>query len=423
MKPKSIQAVVDSRLCVGCGACAFVSEGAIKMREVPKEGWRPTPVAGENAPEPTISQKVCPVIESDVPVPQNLEIHEEALRKGLGPIVEMWEVHATDEGIRHAGASGGALSALASFALEQRGMGGVLHIAQDENDPFRNKTVLSQSKQELLDRTGSRYAPTSLCDRLDLIEKAGAPCAVIGQPSEIAALRKVESVKPELSDKVGITMSFFCAGAPSMQGTVDLIKSKGVDPKTVTEIRYRGRGWPGQFAICVQGKDEPVIEMTYAESWAFLQSYRAWGVHLWPDGAGEHADVSCGDPWYRKVEDGELGSSLVLARNERGRDFVREAISAGYLKGEKIEWQHVAKSQENLLTKKGSIAGRLLGMTLLGLPTPQHRGYQLQYLWGQQGLGARVKDVLGTMRRILQRKRQRDPIWGKENVGALDLSE
>jgi coenzyme F420 hydrogenase subunit beta len=164
-----------------------------------------------------------------------------------------------------------------------------------------------------------------------------------------------------LADKIGLTLSFFCAGSPAIRGTIDLIRSRGIDPHDVTDIRYRGHGWPGNFSVHVKDREEPVIEMTYAESWAFLQKYRTWGVHLWPDGAGEHADISCGDPWYRKVIPGEPGSSLVLARTERGRAFVEEAIRDGVLVGCQIDTKKVALSQRRTfcLRKVRSEAGCL----------------------------------------------------------------
>jgi coenzyme F420 hydrogenase subunit beta len=302
-------------------------------------------------------------------------------------------------------------------------MVGVLHIAQDPANPFRNRTVMSRSRTELFERSGSRYAPASLCERLDLVESADGPCAVIGQPSEIAALRKVEALRPGLKENVGITMSFFCAGSPSMEGTIALIRSRGIDPAAVTAVRYRGRGWPGNFAVWVKGESEPVLEMTYAESWAYLQSYRPWSVHIWPDGAGEHADISCGDPWYREVNPGEAGSSLVLARTARGREFVEAAIEAGFLTGGLIEWHKVAKSQENLLNKKGSIAGRLFAMKMLGLPVPEHVGYRLAPLWLKLSAGDKARSVLGTMRRILRRGYRRPVDWWSAGRAAENASE
>ena len=53
-------------------------------------------------------------------------------------------------------------------------MHGVLHIAARPDVPWLNHTVLSTTRAELLAATGSRYAPASPCDRLELVERAQA---------------------------------------------------------------------------------------------------------------------------------------------------------------------------------------------------------------------------------------------------------
>lgn len=401
---RGIQDVVEHRLCVGCGACAYASRGSVEMHHVFDEGWRPRWTVELTGEVERRCADVCPVIDFASP---GLDRDENDLsvacrEAGLGPVRRIWEVHANDADLRFRGASGGALSALAVHGLGE-GCGGVLHVAQSETSPFRNETVLSRSRDELLARTGSRYSPTKLCADLELLEGADGPCILIGQPSEVAGLHGLMERETDLQEKIAVTMSFFCAGAPAARGTWDLIRSRGLDPRSVRQIRYRGRGWPGHFAVRVDGEEDPVLEMTYAESWSFVQSYRTWGVHLWPDGAGEAADVSCGDPWYREIEPGEPGSSLVIARTERGEAFVERAIEAGALSAAPISWEQVRDSQTNLLDKKANMPGRYRAMRLLGLRAPRYSNYGLAALWSRLPLVRRARIVLGTMRRLVQR--------------------
>lgn len=400
MRAKTIDDVVKWRLCVGCGACAWLSNGKIAMEDDFSQGHRP--VWNGPGDEGLLKDclKVCPAFGSRLEPMSGVE----GLAEGLGPVLEVWEGHAMDPVTRHLGSSGGALTALAAYAIEKGGMHGVLHVAADKDKPLSNRTMMSRSREELLSNTGSRYAPASVCDGLQQIEDAPAPCVFIGQPSEVTALRKAEALRPELARKVGVAMSFFCAGSPSTKGTAELLKSRGIDPEAVEKLRYRGRGWPGMFAVWLKGQSEPVLEMTYAESWGFVQAHRPWGVHLWPDGSGEHADISCGDPWYRKVSPGEQGSSLVVVRTEAGRRLVREAMAAGYLELTPADLKKVADSQKNLLLKRGSVYGRILSMRFLGLPAPSHVGYGLLGSWMKLPLKEKAACTVGTVRRILSRK-------------------
>jgi coenzyme F420 hydrogenase subunit beta len=52
-----------------------------------------------------------------------------------GPVLATWEGWATDDEIRHRGSSGGAVSALAAFALDSGAADGVAHIAARDEDP------------------------------------------------------------------------------------------------------------------------------------------------------------------------------------------------------------------------------------------------------------------------------------------------
>jgi coenzyme F420 hydrogenase subunit beta len=326
------------------------------------------------------------------------------LMESFGAVLEIWEGHAGDSEIRYTGSSGGLITALALFSVEQEGMHGVLHIGGNPGNPLQNQTHLSRSRQELLARAGSRYAPASACDRLDLMESAPSPCVFVGQPSEVTALNKAGRLRPQLKAKTGLTISFFCAGSPATSGTLELLKSLGVDPHEVKELRYRGNGWPGHFAVTLKGQLAPAHRITYKESWSFLQAYRPYSVHLCPDDTGEGADIACGDPWYREIQAGEPGSSLVLVRTERGREIIRKAMAAGYVSLQPADAQKLVDSQRNLLAKRGAIWGRVLAFKMFGLPTTRLKGFSLFKNWRRLSWKDKLRSTFGTMRRIISRR-------------------
>jgi coenzyme F420 hydrogenase subunit beta len=320
-----------------------------------------------------------------------------------GPVLEIWEGHAADDEIRFAGASGGVITALGMYCLDRESMHGVLHIGMDPDDALRNRTKMSRTRAELLSATGSRYAPASACDSLKLVEDAPAKCVFVGQPSEVTALRKAQQLRPALDKKVGLTISFFCAGSPATKGTTELLKKMGIKPEDVQDLRYRGKGWPGFFAPTLKGQSEPAARMTYAESWSFVQAYRPFSTHLCPDGSGEDADISCGDPWYRPVPKDEPGLSLVIVRTEAGRRILRGAIDAGYVKLTPAEPWKLIESQKNLMNKRGAIGGRVTALRALGLPAPKLRGFSLFKNWRRLGFGEKMRSTLGTARRAISR--------------------
>ena len=385
-------------MCLGCGACAYICPDArVQLRDFSEEGIRPVVKSGDCS-DCSACVDVCPAVQSDFRIPEK-EAEEE-----WGPIIEMWEGHASDSEIRFKGSSGGVLTAIGAYCVEVLGMAGVLHIGQDAEEPLRNRTRLSRSREELLLASGSRYSPASVCNGLDLVERADAPCAVIGKPSEIAAVAKACKLRPALDERVGLTLSFFCAETPSTGGTVALLEKMKVATASLNDLRYRGLGWPGHFAPIRRGESVPSERMTYQESWAFLQAHRPWSVQFWPDGSGELADISCGDPWYEQPDGKNPGSSLVVARTERGRQIVRGAIESGYLMLTPAEMWKLDRSQAGLLRKKGAVWGRLMSMRLLRLPIPKFTGLRLFKLWGKLPFGDQLRSTLGTLRRGITRK-------------------
>lgn len=412
---KRLSDVVDWRLCIGCGACASACPSEkVKLWDFLDEGIRPV----VEEPECNGCQKcleVCPGIATDFAIAGATSaqpggpgsLGDAAFVGNWGRVIEVWEGHAADPDIRFKSSSGGALSALAAYCLEQEKMHGVLHIGQNPADPIRNQTRLSRTRDEVVNASGSRYSPASVCDSLGAVEAAPAPCVVIGKPSEIAALAKSRRQRPALDQKVGVTLSFFCAETPSTGGTVALLKKMGVAVPSLADLRYRGFGWPGHFMPTRRGETEPAGKMTYSDSWAFLTRFRPWAVHIWPDGTGEMADISCGDPWYEKPDGENPGFSLVAVRTERGRQIVEGAIKAGYLKLTRAEPWKLVRSQESLARKKGATWGRLVAMRIAGLPIPRIANASLFRCWLSLPLKEKTASVAGTLRRIFQRKLNR----------------
>jgi coenzyme F420 hydrogenase subunit beta len=397
----SIGDVVRWRLCVGCGACAAHSGGLLRMEDDPARGCLPAWCGPRDDAVLRETLKVCPAAGTRLGA---MEDPMNGSGSGIGPVIEVWEGHATDADTRFFGSSGGVLTALARYALERGGAHGVLHAGADPRNVLGNRTVMSRSHGELLANTGSRYSPASVCEGLWRIEEAPGPCVFIGQPSEVAALRKMQALRPALRRNLAVALSFFCAGSPALRATMELLKSRGIDPADVVRLRYRGRGWPGSFAVWLDDGSAPAMEMSYAESWGFLQSWRPWAVHVWPDGCGEHADVACGDPWCRDACEVGRGSSLLVVRTDAGRELVRGAVDAGYLELVPSSVERVVASQAGLIRKKGAVWGRLATMRLCGLPVPRHRGYGLFKLWLRLPLLEKLRSTAGTLRRMLARR-------------------
>jgi coenzyme F420 hydrogenase subunit beta len=417
---RNVEEIASWRLCVGCGACVYVCpEKKIVMVDREKEGLRPL-IRSKICRDCDDCVRVCPGLEAGNQFKGGRGGQIAAIREGFGPVLEVWEGFAPDPEIRFQGSSGGASTALALYCLEKEGMDAVIHSGFDEQIPWRNRPVVSLGREDLLSRTGSRYGPASVCDGLASVESIPSSCVFIGKPCDVEGLRKIQAFKYELNAKVGLAIGIFCAGTPATRGTLDLLNEMKIAPDSVEEIRYRGKGWPGNFSVRLKGERNEIRGMSYRRSWGFLQKYRPFRCYLCPDGTAEFADISCGDPWYREIKEGDLGHSLVLVRTEKGQKAIRGAVEAGYLTLESVPPNIVGKSQASLLAKRREIWGRLLALRIAGIPAPQYDGFPLYENWRKLPTKDKAWSIIGTFRRILQRKYYKPLDYGREEgVGTI----
>ena len=409
---KNVQDVVRWRLCIGCGACYSICPNQkIKLVDVTNDGIRPSiqknnGSRGEGVCEDCrICLEACPGIYLSTK-----EFIFDGSDDGVkvsrrwGRYYDIWEAYASDPEIRLKGASGGLCTVLALYCMKEGIAGQTLHIGYDPDFPWRNKTFLSKTREELLSRCGSRYAPASPCDSLRKIEEAKEPSVFIGKPCDVAGLRMVQRMRPVIKEKTALVIGFFCAGTPSTKGTLDLLRKHGIEPNEISEFKYRGEGWLGMATALLKSSGQECLRLTYGESWGFLQKYRPFRCYFCPDLTSEFADISVGDPWYREVGHDEPGRSLVIVRTKRGREIFYQAVKDGYICADRADEEILFRSQKNLLGKRKAIWGRLLAMKIFGIPVPRYEGFFLFKNWVELPLAEKALSFFGTIRRIIQRK-------------------
>ena len=409
-----IHDVAEFGLCAGCGACAFAQPDEIAMVDDLDAGRRPVVRSIDGQLLPTLKAlAVCPGVglEQTDPVPN--EISE--LRAKWGPVLEVWEGFAADPELRYAASSGGIASALAVHSIEKQGFHGLLHIRSRKDVPYLNETVLSTDRESILEATGSRYAPASPCDRLDLLRRAPGACVFVGKPCDVAATSKLRRTDDLLDQRLGLTVAIFCAGTPTTRGTLEMLARMGVsDPDALVSLRYRGNGWPGDAVAEIRESDGTlrIERLTYGESWGeVLQSHRQWRCYVCADHTGQFADIAVGDPWHRSV-DGDDGRSLILVRTVRGQRILGAAIASGDVVAHRVSASSVADAQPGLRGSRGAVGGRITVLRFLRIPVPRYRGFpMLQVWWRDLSLREKLRSTVGTLRRIRRKRlRHRHPV-------------
>ncbi|PZQ55160.1 MAG: hypothetical protein DI570_22480, partial [Phenylobacterium zucineum] len=312
-KSPTVERVVRGELCTGCGLCAAVAPGAIRMEDETPGYARPVQTGGVSAEAEATIAGSCPgAVVAEWDGAPNIHPY-------WGPWRQVLTGAATDPDVRFEGSSGGAISALLIHALESGLVDRVLHIAADPDAPTRNVTAISRSRDEILARAGSRYTASSPMAAIEAALEEGGSFAFVGKPCDASALRRLALRDPRVARQVPVVLSFFCGGIPSHAGVGRILKTLGVQAAEVTDFRYRGRGWPGQ---CVATTTDRSAEMSYADSWGgHLSKEVQFRCKICPDAVGGVADIACADAWYG--DDAgypsfaeQEGRSLIMARTE-----------------------------------------------------------------------------------------------------------
>ncbi len=389
---KVIEKLVRQKSCLGCGLCILKES---------KQGM----VMGENGflrPSPNASidanfEYYCPAVK----VSQNVKKQglEYIYGPMVSPVIAGW---STNENLHFKASSGGVITQLLVALLRYGMIDAVLHVKQDDEAPTRTIACLSNTEEDIIKATGSRYAPCSLFEHLSEILSSNNRIAVVGKPCDIAALKQYMKLYPNETENIKYTFSMMCMGLPSHNATIELVKKMNMEPAEVADVRYRGYGWPGYATVT--DKNGKVRKCTYIQSWgAVLGRQTLFRCKLCPNGFGEFADITCGDAWHCNNEEpsfdcAENGRSFIFIRSEKGKYLVDRAVKEGLLEIEPYDLREMPLIQKSQYQRKVNLLGRYVIFKLFVNHSFSLKGFnlfKLAYISGAMNLCKDTRGFLG----------------------------
>jgi coenzyme F420 hydrogenase subunit beta len=401
MDDMSLEGIVDSGLCTGCGACvAVLPTGMLKMA-LDVNGWlRPKALRPLARADHQAVRAVCP----GIGLSHDNSTQAAAIYQPIwGPVQRLSAGHARDAAVRHQASSGGVLSALLIHLLDSGQVDFVLHTRVAADDPLRNDAVLSSTKDDVVLGAGSRYAPASPVALLPQALARPGRFAFVGKPCDVAAVRKIIAIRPEMAERIPVLLSFMCAGTPSLHGSLEVLSRLGLKREDVTSFRYRGDGWPGLTRADTQ--DGRTATLDYNTAWGtILNRHVQPRCKLCADGTGEFADVTCADAWYGKDGYPDFaerdGRSLLIARTAAGQSLVDSASENLVL--EDFELAHLQSIQPYQFNRKAGMLARVSAMRLFRRQVPRYVRMGLGQCARLLSPWRQLKEFLGTGRRCIR---------------------
>lgn len=375
--------------CVGCGLCEALDKAKCETDE---KGFL-HPISGDES----WLERVCPSggRQCDVMGKSNI----------WGRYKSVYYGWSSDSETRKLASSGGVLTEIAAWAVECGYADAVLHTCADPNSPTKTICCESRTRKELISRCGSRYSISHPLSALNSIDR-NKKYVFIGKPCDITALYNFLEEDPSYKENIVLTLSFFCAGLPSMAAQRKLVEYLGCSMDTVSTLRYRGDGWPGYTtAIDKQGN---VYRTDYETSWGTMLGRDIMKMcRFCMDGIAELADISCGDAWYvgtnnKPKFDEHEGRNVIFSRSEKGNEMLNKIIKDGRITVESPKLDELRFIQKYQYDRKSTMLDKILALKIAGRPVPRYSFQNMKYY----GEGVPLKRHLSIFGGILKRIRQ-----------------
>lgn len=396
-----ISKIQKNDLCLGCGLCEAIDASHCKMQLTEDGFYRPR---FSFLSDDTISvvKNVCP----------GITVHASKILSHncmWGNIVKVSNAWSAERGIRRISSSGGVTSALAIYLLETGQVDGVLHVGVEENTYLYNKLFVSRTREEVLRRSSSRYAPAAVFNEIfHILDTSGCETfAFIGKPCDIAAMQNLVCAYPQYANRISHYLSIFCAGMPSYGATKKALSMFGKKEEPVS-LRYRGDGWPGFFTATYRDGSE--CKMTYNDSWGnILGKQLGLRCKICPDGIGMLADISSGDSWntkdgYPDFTEGN-GRNFCFVRTQKGKMLFDLAVKAGYIVEEELNVSKVKTMQAYQYERRRMVGWRIAAVQIMTLGLLRYDNLGYAHIAMHVRLVKGLREMAGTMKRFFKLKK------------------
>ena len=350
MNNNTIAQIVKDGLCTGCGTCiALCPEEAIKLTINKKKGIYIPELNEEKCNSCGICFKVCPGHEVDFKQ-LNLEIFRKEPEDVLiGNYINCYIGHSTDYDIRYNSSSGGLVTALLIFALEEGMIDGALVTRMKRDNPLEPEPFIARIKEEIIEASKSKYCPVPANVALkEILESEDSErFAVVGLPCHIHGIRKAEQVYKKLKEKIVLHIGIFCNHAPNFWGTKILLQKLKVREDEVIKFDYRGEGRPGSMKISQKSGELELLP----DYWGFVGAYFFYPARclMCSDGICELADLSFGDAWLPELSNDKIGKSIIVSKSEIGEKVLQAMKSKNKIELNEVGVKKVVQSQVGML--------------------------------------------------------------------------
>lgn len=381
MSLKCIQDVVDNDYCVGCGACAYLNRSSMELNRYGE--YQPTILKG--AVEADLEAS-CPFLKpewnEDV-LADELFSPQHPKHEGIGTYIQCYGARVLSPEIRQAGTSGGVGTWIALALLRHGLIDGVIHAKAVEREgataPFF-KYAISRSEDAIREGAKTRYHVMQITGVMEEVRSTPGRYLFIGVPCFSKAVRRLQKLDPVIRERVRYVVSLVCGHYKSVNWTLSLGWSVGIDPVDLSAFQYRTKGLgidARAYVFKAFAKDGRVSQQDSAA--VAGGKFNAGAMMLnacdyCDDVVGETADLTIGDAWLPKFAHDPGGTNLLIARSDELHRVLLQGETEQEVELYPISANEAARSQSGgFRQRREGLSYRLAKATEAGHDVPIKR--------------------------------------------------
>lgn len=349
-----LKKIIDNNYCIGCGACAIHNPNISIKRN--KYGLN----TAHYALDSELTEKddfVCPFTS---PLNENIlgnqffsSIKDIQHDSKIGYYNGLYAGKINNDKIRINTSSGGLISWLLTYLLDNNLIDGVIHVKATENEPDLFSYDISHTSEEILSRGKSRYYNISFNNIQSFLtsEKFQGRYVFIGVPCYVKALRLLCEEIPTLKQQILYFFALFCGHMKTSAFAELLSWQQGIAPHELQSIDFRVKNKDGQSSrysvMAENSRHMKSIEKNYrlyGSDWG-LGFFKPKACDWCDDISGELADITFGDAWLPEYTDDPLGTNIVIVRNQLLNDILTNENKNNSIALDNLSKERIIESQ------------------------------------------------------------------------------
>ncbi|MGZ0708192.1 Coenzyme F420 hydrogenase/dehydrogenase, beta subunit C-terminal domain [Coraliomargarita sp. W4R53] len=348
--------VIAKDYCIGCGLCAPISQGKLKVKFNHDGFYQPD---GQwDQIDPTIATRilqVCPFSddgahENEIAASKFSHLpHDEA----IGYYEAIAASSVIDDKQRFKASSGGIVTWLLTRLMELGKIDGVLHIGDEVPSDMSKKYFkyrISRTTEAIQSGGKSKYYPVELSEVIaELLEKPGR-YAIVGLPCFIKALRRYALIDKRIQSSIHYSIGIVCGHLKSKAFAEAYVLASGGHPEQIERFEFRAKNDTGRasdymihFEQNGQSIKLPANKEIFAD-WS-LGAFKYNACDYCDDVFAETADLVVGDAWLPSYLNDPKGTSLVISRNKYLSSLLESGRATGELQSEPLTPEQACQSQ------------------------------------------------------------------------------